>query len=364
MCKPAGLLVLFAALLGPRLAGQATDLQRLRSRVDSLSRELRRASAIADLADSLEHQRAFAGRDTVAVGSLRIVTDPSPLPVRAAAERAWPVLDSLYGDAAQLLARFPYVIRAFDPDTTAPRPMMYVGLAVPWDMSVATLARLLVTNAPMPPPDHAFVTWLGGTVRPPTRAAQDRTDVYFDLVTAPSTPARACFLGALPACRIALGLQPGGDALDLWYPGAAERRALVTRAFADYFDHGATAPALQSCAAGGDSVCDALLRRLPTGTLPGPLGAQARVTVVRVALEMGGRDAYRRLVADSDAPIADRIAGAAHASLDDVLIQWRREILAARPPSVALPWWAVSLSLGWATLFGICALRSSRWRLG
>ena len=41
-------------------------------------------------------------RDTIAVGALRIVTDPSPLPVRAAAERAWPVLDSLYGAVGYL----------------------------------------------------------------------------------------------------------------------------------------------------------------------------------------------------------------------------------------------------------------------
>lgn len=364
MCKPAGLLVLLGAFLGPRLTAQATDVRRLQSRVDSLSRELTRVGAIADLADSLEHQRAFSGRDTIAVGSLRIVTDPSPLPVRAAAERAWPVLDSLYGDAAQLLARYPYVIRAFDPDTTAPRPIMYVGLAVPWDMSVAALARLLVANAPMPPPDHAFVSWLGGTVRPPTRAAQDRTDVYFDLVTAPSTPARACFLGAIPACRIALGLQSGGDVLDLWYPSAAERRALVNRAFADYFGHGATASTVHACAAGADTACDALLRHLPAGALPGPLGAQARTTLVRVAMEMGGRDAYRRLVADPGAPMADRVASTANATLDEVIARWRQAILTSRPPSVALPWWAVSLALGWAAAFGVCALRSSRWRLG
>jgi len=47
-----------------------------------------------------------------------------------------------------------------------------------------------------------------------------------------------------------------------------------------------------------------------------------------------------------------------------VIARWRRAILASRPPSVALPWWAVSLALGWAAVFGVCALRSSRWRLG
>ena len=364
MCKHAAFLLLLGGAISRPLASQTADLQRLRARVDSLSRELKRAAAIADLADSLEHQRAFSGRDTIAIGSLRIVTDPSPLPVRAAAARAWPVLDSLYGDAAQALARNPYVIRAFDPDTNAPRPMVYVGLAVPWDLSVTDLTRLLVANVPMPSPDHAFVTWLGGTLRPATRAAQERTNVYVELVTAPSTPARDCFLGALPACRIALGLQSAGDPLDLWYPGTAERRALVTLVFADFFNHGASAGAFASCTAGVDSVCDALLRRLPAGSLPGPLGTQARTTLLRVALEAGGRDAYHRLVADSDQALSDRIASAANADLDGVLTRWRDQILAARPPAVSLSWWEIALTLAWAGVFGACALRSSRWRLG
>jgi len=364
MCKRTGLVLLLGAALTRPLASQATDVQRLRALVDSLSREWTRAGAIADLADSLERQRAFSGRDTIAVGALRIVTDPSPLPVRAAAERAWPVLDSLYGDAAALLAQHPYVIHAFDPDTNAPRPTVYVGLTVPWDMSAAVLTRLLVANAPMPLPDQAFVSWFGGPLRPPTRAPQDRTDVYLELVTAPSTPARACYLGALRDCRLALGLQSAGDLLDLWYPSAAERRALVNREFADYFNHGANALSLHACAAGADNACEALLRRLPAGSLPGPLAAQARTTLVRVAMEMGGRDAYRRLVTDPQAPMADRIASAANATLDDVIARWRHTILASRPPSVALPWWAVSLALGWAAAFGVCALRSSRWRLG
>ncbi|TMB88232.1 MAG: hypothetical protein E6J45_11590 [Chloroflexi bacterium] len=364
MCNSAGLFVLLSAIAARPLAAQAIEHQRLRARTDSLPRELTRASAIADLADSLEHQRAFSGRDTIAVGGLRIVTDPSPLPVRAAAERAWPVLDSLYGDAAQLLAQYPYVIRAFDPDTTAPRPTVYVGLTVPWNMNAEILAQLLVANPPMPAPDYALASWLGGTLRPTTRAGRERTDVYLQLVTAPSTPARACFLGALAACRIALGLQSGGDVLALWYPEAAERRALVTRTFPDYFNHGANAGAFRVCAGGVDSVCDALLRQVSAGSLPSPLGAQARTTVLRLALRLGGRDAYRRLIADSGAPLFERLGNAAQANMDDVLARWRLEILAARPPSVALPWWAAALALAWAAVFGTCALRSSRWRLG
>src|SRR5258708_7985925 len=167
MCKRAGLPLLLGAIAGRPLASQVTDVQRLRARVDSLSREWARATAIGALADSLELQRAFPGRDTIAVGALGIVTDPSPLPVRAAAERAWPALDSLYGDAAQLLTRYPYVVRAFDPDTTAPRPTMYVWLAVPWVMSAAVQARLLEAHEPPLPPHPPLLSLLTPPLLPP-----------------------------------------------------------------------------------------------------------------------------------------------------------------------------------------------------
>src|SRR5947207_4396150 len=102
------------------LPGQ--DLPRVQARADSLAREWRRANAVANAIDSLERTRALAGRDTIRVGALTIVTNPSPLPLREAAGRAWPVIDSVYGDDARQLAHRPYAIVAVDPDTTVERP--------------------------------------------------------------------------------------------------------------------------------------------------------------------------------------------------------------------------------------------------
>src|SRR5438552_3554840 len=225
------LLTVMMAMTPGRLASQSVE--RLQVRADSLLREWRRANALADMVDSLNHARA-GGTDTISVGALRIVTIPSPDPV------------------------------------------------------------------------------------------------------------------------------------DQWHPSAAERRALVSRSFAEYFsysDHGARKPALQSCRAGSDSACTELLRSLPAGVLPRPLTYDARAALVHVALRLGGREAYHRLVGTPGAPIADRLAGAAGVSVDSLVAQRRSEILAARPAPVTLPPWGPWAALGWTAVFAVCALRSSRWRV-
>src|SRR5256885_17022311 len=60
------LLPLFAVAV-QSLSGQ--DVPRLQARADSLVREWRRASALADMVDSLDHARAAGGTDTISVRS-------------------------------------------------------------------------------------------------------------------------------------------------------------------------------------------------------------------------------------------------------------------------------------------------------
>jgi hypothetical protein len=85
--------------------------------------------------------------------------------------------------------------------------------------------------------------------------------------------------------------------------------------------------------------------------------------LVREALQIGGREAYRRLVADPAAPIGARLAATAGLPLDSLVVRWRSRALAARPPRITLTWWTSAAALGWTLILGLCALRSSRWRL-
>ncbi len=363
MCRVAGGLLLAIAGWVGTAAAQDTLVARLRVRADSLTRAWRQADALADLVDSLERERAGEGRDTIAVGALRIVTNPSPLPVRQAAARAWPVIDSMYGTVAGDLARRPYLIRAVDPDTAVRGSSFHAGMDVPWDLDEASVVTLLLSTVPIAPPDPALADWLGAPLRPAVRERHDRAAVYVQLVTAPSQAARGCFLGEIARCEDALGLGDAAGALERWYPSAGERRALVTRSFADFFNHGASAAAFRACAAGSDGDCSELLRALPGSALPRPLASDARATLAHLALRLGGRDAYRRLLANPTAPMAERLAAAAVTPVDSLVGRWRAQVIASRPATVLLPVWAFAVALGWTAVFAVCGLRSSRWRV-
>lgn len=356
-------LALAASLLAAPLCGQDTLMARLRIRADSLLRTWREAQRLADLADSLERERATAGNDTIAVGGLRIIANPSPLPLRHAAERAWPAIDSLYGTVATELAQRPFIFRAVDPDTAVHRTVLHVGLELPWDLDVAATTRMLLTTVTAPRFDPALAEWLGASLRPALRPRDEQTAVFLQLVTAPSEAVRACFLGDIGRCKDVLQLDDSTGLLERWYVTPAEREALVTGAFTFYFERGATAPSLQRCREHRDDACTALLQSLPPGSLPRPLAHAARLLLVREALRAGGRDAYRRLVARPTDPIAARLSSAAEMDLDSLVVRWRNGVLAARPLPLTLPWWASVAAIGWTAFFGFCALRSSRWRL-
>lgn len=356
-------LVSVVSLLAAPLQGQDSLVGRERRRADSLLSTWREAQRLADVADSLERVRATAGSDTIAVGGLRIIVNPSPLPLREAAERAWPVIDGFYGNAAADLPRYPYIFRAVDPDSGVRRAVLHVGVEVSWDLDLRATSMLLLTTVTPPDFDAALADWLGAALRPALRPQDERAAVFVQLVTAPSEAVRSCFLGDIARCKDVLQVGDSTGLLQRWYATPAEREALVTGSFGYYFASGATAPSLQRCRQHRDDACSALLQSLPPGSLPRPLAHAARVLLVREALRAGGRDAYRRLVANPNASIADRLSSAAGLDLDSVVVRWRHDVLAARPKPLTLPWWAGFAAIGWTAFFGICALRSSRWRL-
>lgn len=361
MCRALALALLLSSAVVVQGAGQDSVLARLRWRAESLAVEWRRATAIADVVDSVERERAGAQSDTIIVGAVRIITNTSPLPLRAAAERAWLVLDSLYGSAAADLLQAPLLIRAVDPDTAVRRSVLHVGIAVPWNLDVPATTTMLLMTAPLAPPDRGLAQWLGSPLRPSVHPEADRMRVYLQFVTAPSQPVRQCFLGDLARCADALELRPGDD-LERWYPTAAERRALARTSFKD-LERGPMARVLRTCLAGQDAACTEFLRSLPAGTLPKPLAQDARGTFLRFALREGGRDAYRRLLREPTAPMADRVAAASALPIDSLIARWRRDVLNARPSSVRLSAAALLGAFGWLVFFVGCSVRSSRWRL-
>lgn len=362
MSRLLGVLLTVSVMASP-VQSQDSLIARLRRQADSLLSAWRDAQKLAAVADSLEQVRATAGSDTIAVGGLRIIANPSPLPLREAAERAWPVIDSLYGSAVEDLPRYPYLFRAVDPDSSVRRTVLHVGVEVPWDLDLRGTTNLLLTTVVAPHFDPALADWLGTALRPTLRPQDERTAVFVQLVTAPSEAVRRCFLGDIVRCKDVLQVGDSTGSVTQWYVTPAEREALVTESFADYFARAATAPSLLRCRQHRDDACIALLQSLPPGSLPRPLGHAARLVLVREALRAGGRDAYRRLVASPNAAIDARLSSAARMDIDSLVARWRNGVVAARPKPLTLPWWAGFAAIGWTAFFGFCALRSSRWRL-
>jgi hypothetical protein len=352
--------LLLTVLGGPAAAQHAA----MQARADSLLRDWREARALADLQDSLRRTAQLAGGDTVRVGALRILANPSPLPVRQAAALAWPGIEQFYGPAADAFRHRPFLLNAVDPDSAAGPPKLRPGLLVTWDLDARRLAGLLRILADLSPEDPALRAWLGGPLLPPDSMPTTlRGGAYIQLVIAPSIVARRCLTGEAAACRQALTLDSADDPARAWY-GPDGRRHLVVADFAGAFDRGARQREWRACRDGSDSTCLELLQSLPPGSVPNPLDYASRLSFLEFARQVGGPETFQRLFATPSGPMGARLAAATRVSADSLVLRWRTAVLAARPRSVSLPPWEAWLALGWVGVFATCGLRSSRWRIG
>lgn len=335
----------------------------LRARSDSLLREWRQANALAGLQDSLRLAARLVGRDTIRVGALVIVANPSPLPLAQAAARIWPAIERYYGTAARHFSRRPFLIQAVDPDTTSAPSLGSLGMQmIPWDLDVTRLAQVLLTMADLGAVDPKLHDWLGGPLTPHFDSSPSRERVYVQLVTAPSLAVRRCFLGEIGPCRDALSLSNAPDMVSHWY-GAEERRRLVTVDYQGFLDRGARHVVFQSCSAGSDSACLELLTALPPGSLSRPLDVEARVALLERAVGLGGPSTFQRLLDAPGDAMGARLAAATGIPEDSLVAGWRAVVLRARPAPVSLPPLGAWLALGWTVVFATCGLRSSRWRV-
>jgi hypothetical protein len=181
------------------------------------------------------------------------------------------------------------------------------------------------------------------------------------MVLAPWRSVRSCYLGDLTRCRVALGLARDSDPANRWFD-AAERRDVVSGLI--NYDHVRRQRlATDRCLTlKSDEACIAILRSLPpTIPLPLPLPHATRLTLVRQAIDLGGRGAYSRL-ARGVGSIEERLASAAGVGADALIAGWRRDILAAPPQTVTFTAAAGWSAVGWVTLLALLGLRSTRWR--
>ena len=338
-----------------------------RERVSRLTRMFH--AAAADARQSAARLTDDSGLDTVRAGSLLVLVEPAHEALaREAADRAWDVLDARYGSAAARLRLEPLIVRIDSTsthagDTTTMGIMLTAGQAVrrPVPLNSRRLTQHLVHHATVTmrsEMDPALRAWLG------TYGALGFGELMFerayeDLATSPSRVARGCLLGELADCREALAPGHQDDPASRWYD-APHRRTLAT---SRRWQLRASSPAsYDACLAGDDAACDEVLRRLPPNEVPTPLSTLTRHSLVYLAVEVGGRDAFSRLLDHAGEPLDVRVSTAAGIPPDSLFGVWRSRILEAQPRRGGVPGSTGTMALVWTAVFGFLATRSTRWR--
>lgn len=357
----------------PPVVTSNTHEQRLR--VMQAAERLRQIDA--EIARAIRADTVGIGVDTVRSGEVVVIVDSRDAELaRGAARRASVTLEATYGSAARRIAAEPAVIRRAsrpvrerdlgrgdeDRDTTVLAGISRIGTTHPLPQSDETgLAQHLLRHGldvMRRGMDVELRNWTGSY----TSSAQEHerfASVFEELATSQSHVARDCLVGDLAQCRESLVLQPTEAPLWRWY-GAEYRRELVR------VRRSAMRPAdparYDLCVEGSQVDCDMLLRAHPPNNVAPPISARSRETLVALAVEIGGSDAFERLMAGVDRPLEERLAHAAGIPFDSLLGRWQARVATSRPHRGSVPFGRAAMSLAWIAFFGFLSTRSSRWR--
>jgi len=370
-----GAAVLIAAALAARIAGaQSAGTRALTRRADSLLALWRDASTLAevqlDLQAARQHTAGEVTRSTASVLARRpvqtghlmvIATEPDSIPLRAAVASVWTALERTYGRLADSLTARPLRLSVVSSDR---RPVTNPDdRRVAAGLSVDELVRTLLGMVGQPLTDARFSRWLGGRVQVMLDTGLVRSAAYLELA-AGSRAGRACFAGVPAQCAAALELDEDSTFFLTAYDANDRRQAVMAARRPDMVEPAEQALYRQCVDRYVDSACAAFLGSLGREWVPRPLTEDARDLLVATALDLGGPEAYGRLMADSTAPVSARLARAAGVPAAVVVARWRAGILAARPAGHGIPWSGTLATLGWVALLATAAVRSTRWRLG
>ena len=358
-----------------------------RSTLDSLRAESAKAdSALAVIVPLWrqalrDHQRqdsAAVSRlpsDTIRVGPLAVLVDDALAPrVEVALERFVPAVQKFYGSVADsALAGRTFLVRLRASVAGSKDTVIDMAEVVPGGVDIfdrvpkntealriqqgieRRIGRIMRDRL-----DTAMIEWVGAM--PTADAEDDRTmeRLYVDLLTTPSQSVGRCFAGDLLRCRDALGLTPIADPLTAWYSPAERRLLVIGKKSA--FKSAAQRQAHDRCVdEHAYAVCDRLLRNLHDYKLQQPLSYEARHRLLRLAVESGGSDGFRRLASGQHRTPEERLSAAAGLPIDTLVARWRTSIMMARPKGQQLSPKTTWASVAWGTLFGILAMGVRRW---
>jgi hypothetical protein len=215
---------------------------------------------------------------------------------------------------------------------------------------VEELERKLRDHVP-----YQLTRWVG-SVPLDSGTTAEWAAVRVRLVSQHFVPARECFESDIGRCKSMFGLVALPDSVPPDRMGARQAAALRRRSRTN----AATLDMDRQCARDIENACMALARAAPW--LGAPLDDQRiTVTLLREALRVGGPGAVARMVA-ADGTVPEQLAVISGVSLDSLLTSWHHHIRTARHQNDTMSFEIALTSLLWAGLFGLAALRSSRWR--
>jgi hypothetical protein len=310
-------------------------------------------------------------QDTMRVGVVSVLVDSSLQTLaRASATEASAALRRRFGASAMLVGSHLFTLthpRRRDLDSsivllgeidTTGRVVATTGMRGTDQLVGTSMAQRgsQVLTARLGP---QFRHWLNGPLPVDTAILADWVGARIDVVTSPYQAAGECYRGDVAACKKALGVGDETDPMRSWFT-ASERRDLVERdGWA--LRRGQETEYTQCVTHQIDSACVLLAEQIPIRQIQAPLGAAVRQNLTELAMQMGGPEAYDRMVAAADTREA-QLTAAAGVSIDSLVAVWRQHVVnteaeqTTRTPGLAL------MSLVWVATCGGLALGSSRWR--
>lgn len=225
---------------------------------------------------------------------------------------------------------------------------------------VDTEVRILIGDAmtlDMASRDTQLSEWLRADPFRPVRWDQ----VYRRVATTHSRSTRACLAGDAGACGSAMGLgtERTAEQLEAWYE-PDERRALVAAAIPP--DSRRWGSARNRCVRERLG-CGELMLSYPFEEWS-PLTVDVRRTLVKLALEEGGRDSWTRLLEDPSMTPTEALEHASGKTIGDLLDEWQRRLVDSRPRTFQDLGSRTGMALVWTLFFAALAMRSTRWRSG
>ena len=360
----------------PTPAMQVPDESELAARLTALDREHRtlRTDWRARF-DSADARRTWETR-RVAGGTLRA---SSPIAARAseAAELAWTRVERRGGSALRAVRDDVVLIVRDDsarwsgsrPTRSATvrfgsgdaRDLRRSGESVSWPWTAERLADVMVRHHEQlvtALADESLDHWRMQQRVPLAPASPDEwRRVARERALVSSRALRGCAAGEAGACAAALGLGPDARP-DAWYSDE-DIRSLLERVLPARRDSSVLA-ARQQCVSRNDrAACRTALAAFAPGEIPPPVAAGARRLLLDVALELGGEGALERLLAP-EGSLDERIARAARAPIDSVVLAWRERLDRAAPAPTRLAPSVAIASVGWSAFFILLAGRRRR----